>query len=343
MLKRLFILICCLIVLAGMTALGLDRWISWKTAPYIYENVSQLPHREVGVVLGTSKYYRTGERNQYYLYRIQGALNAYNSGKVNYLLLSGDNALQSYNEPRTMRKDLIRAGVDPADIVLDYAGFRTLDSIVRTRKVFDTNDFTIITQRFHCERALFIAMHQGIEAQCFAVPSPKNMLGIRIREIAARMAALADLYIFKSEPRYLGPLIPIPPVSEIPDKAPGYPAVTPQQLQALSGQPAAVRQVKPAAADGHHALAADCALLAAFAGNPRVTPVSGNLPVRPPHVPSVINEAAANTAGHRDRNDRLTLPGEIVCPAEAAQIAIHPPALPPQAAPGPAGMSSAVR
>lgn len=97
------------------------------------------------MVLGTAKYYRTGVINQYYRYRIQGALNAYNSGKVNYLLLSGDNALQSYNEPVTMRKDLIAAGVDPADIVLDYAGFRTLDSIVRTRKVFDTNDFIIIT------------------------------------------------------------------------------------------------------------------------------------------------------------------------------------------------------
>ncbi|WP_084689066.1 outer membrane permeability protein SanA [Tatumella saanichensis] len=234
MLKRLLILVCCLILLAGVIALGLDRWISWKTAPYIYENVDKLPAREVGVVLGTSKYYRNGEPNQYYLYRIQGAVNAYNSGKVNYLLLSGDNALQSYNEPRTMRKDLIRAGVDPADIVLDYAGFRTLDSIVRTRKVFDTNHFTIITQRFHCERALFIAMYQGIQAQCYAVPAPKDMFDIRIREIAARMAALADLYLFKSEPRFLGPLIPIPPVAEVPDNGPGYPAVTPRQVEAMT-------------------------------------------------------------------------------------------------------------
>lgn len=335
MLKRLFTLFCCLIVLAGATALGLDRWISWKTAPYIYENVSQLPHREVGVVLGTSKYYRTGELNQYYLYRIQGALNAYNSGKVNYLLLSGDNALQSYNEPRTMRKDLIRAGVDPADIVLDYAGFRTLDSIVRTRKVFDTNDFTIITQRFHCERALFIAMHQGIEAQCFAVPSPKNMLGIRIREIAARIAALADLYIFKSEPRYLGPLIPIPPVSEIPDKAPGYPAVTPQQLQGLTEQPAVVRQATPTDADGYQAHAANCSLLAAFAGNPALSgPASGILPQRPPEA-----RVADNDAAHRDRDDRQRLPWGIVCPApaEAAPVPVRPPALPP----GPAGTVSA--
>ncbi|BBU82613.1 hypothetical protein EIMP300_40130 [Escherichia coli] len=151
MLKRVFLSLLVLIGLLLLTVLGLDRWMSWKTAPYIYDELQDLPYRQVGVVLGTAKYYRTGVINQYYRYRIQGAINAYNSGKVNYLLLSGDNALQSYNEPMTMRKDLIAAGVDPSDIVLDYAGFRTLDSIVRTRKVFDTNDFIIITQRFHCE------------------------------------------------------------------------------------------------------------------------------------------------------------------------------------------------
>ena len=342
MLKRLFTLICCLILLAGVTALGLDRWISWKTAPYIFEDVSQLPHREVGVVLGTSKYYRTGELNQYYLYRIQGALNAYNSGKINYLLLSGDNALQSYNEPRTMRKDLIRAGVDPADIVLDYAGFRTLDSIVRTRKVFDTNDFTIITQRFHCERALFIAMHQGIEAQCFAVPSPKNMLGIRVREIAARLAALADLYIFKSEPRYLGPLIPIPPVSEIPGNAPGYPAVTPQQMLRLAGQPArgdsgkARPETKP-----YQAPAVNCGLLATFAGQPVVSDsvfggVSANAP-RPPEA------RLKNSVATKNEGSQVLLPW-INCPLPAP---VSPPGLVPLAKPimpaRPDGPQSAIR
>ncbi|BAN97192.1 hypothetical protein E05_24260 [Plautia stali symbiont] len=232
-LKRVFFGLFIIILLVMATALGLDRWISWRTAPFIYEDVASLPHRQVGVVLGTAKYYRTGVINQYYLYRIQGALNAYNSGKVNYLLLSGDNALQSYNEPMTMRRALIKAGVDPSDIVLDYAGFRTLDSIVRTRKVFDTNDFIIITQRFHCERALYIAQHLGIQAQCYAVPSPKNMLSVRFREVGARLDALADLYLMKREPRFLGPLVPIPAVHEVPEDAQSYPAVTPEQLLEL--------------------------------------------------------------------------------------------------------------
>ncbi|KQN63743.1 MULTISPECIES: outer membrane permeability protein SanA [unclassified Erwinia] len=230
MLKRLFYGLIIVVGLTGLTALGLDRWISWKTAPYVYDDLKSLPHRQVGVVLGTAKYYRTGVPNEYYLFRMQGALNAYNSGKVNYLLLSGDNAQQSYNEPMTMRRDLIAAGVDPADIVMDFAGFRTLDSIVRTRKVFDTNDFIIITQRFHCERALFIALHSGIQAQCYAVPSPKNMLTVRLREVGARLGALADLYIMKREPRFLGPLVPIPARHEVAEDAQSYPAVTPEQV-----------------------------------------------------------------------------------------------------------------
>ncbi|WP_340615572.1 outer membrane permeability protein SanA [Xenorhabdus entomophaga] len=231
--KRLITGLVFIIAVIMLTAIMLDRWISWKTAPYIFDDLRQLPERQVGMVLGTSKYYNTGQYNQYYFYRIQGAVNAYNSGKVKYLLLSGDNAQHNYNEPITMRKDLLKAGLPASSIVMDFAGFRTLDSIVRTRKVFDTDDFTIITQRFHCERALFIAMHLGIEAQCYAVPSPKNMMTIRLREIFARLGALTDLYILKREPRFLGPLMPIPAPHIVPTGVQGYPAVSPEELQEL--------------------------------------------------------------------------------------------------------------
>lgn len=208
-LKRLFrvLIILCVVAIAGI--LILDRWISWKTAPYIYDDLDKVPFRDVGVVLGTSKYLRTGGINQYYQYRIDGAQGLYHAKKVNYLLLSGDNAQVSYNEPRTMRRDLVNAGIPKNNIVLDFAGFRTLDSVIRARRVFNTDNFTIITQRFHCERALFIAMHMGIEAQCYAVPSPET-IGVKIREIFARLGALTDLYILDSQPRFLGPLVPIP-------------------------------------------------------------------------------------------------------------------------------------
>ncbi|VAX76957.1 Protein SanA [Serratia symbiotica] len=235
--KRLIIILFTIIGLLMLAASALDRWISWKTALYVYEDLQTLPFRQVGLVLGTAKYYRSGVINQYYSYRIQSAINAYKSGKVQYLLLSGDNAQQSYNEPITMRRDLIAAGVAPENIILDYAGFRTLDSIVRTRQVFDIDDFIIITQRFHCERALFIALYRGIEAQCYAVPSPKDMMTVRAREIFARLVALSDLYIFKREPRFLGPRLPIVAIHTMSKDLQNSPAVSLNQPISIEKKP----------------------------------------------------------------------------------------------------------
>ncbi|NUF50087.1 ElyC/SanA/YdcF family protein [Gilliamella sp. ESL0250] len=208
-LKKLIAYIASFCLVSIMAIASLDYWISYKTAPYIYHDENQLPYRAIGVVLGTSKYVRGGGLNDFYRNRINGAIDLYWQNKVDYLLLSGDNALLSYNEPITMKKDLIKAGIPSNSIVLDYAGFRTFDSVIRANKVFDANDFTIITQEFHCERAIFIALAQDIQAQCFAVPSPKSMKLVRIREMFARVGAFIDLYVLKKEPKYLGPIIPI--------------------------------------------------------------------------------------------------------------------------------------
>lgn len=161
-------------------------------------------------MLGTSKYVSTGVLNNFYTHRIEGAAALYHLGKVKRLLVSGDNALISYNEPRNMRRDLIKAGVPPQAIVLDFAGFRTLDSVVRAKKVFDAEKFIIITQRFHCERALLIAHHYDINAVCYAVPMPDDYIKTRVREVFARLAAVSDLYLLRSQPRFLGPKEPIP-------------------------------------------------------------------------------------------------------------------------------------
>lgn len=151
---------------------------------------------------------------------------------MHYLLLSGNNAEHSYNEPMTMRRDLIATDAAMGDIVLDYAVFRTLDSIVRARKVFDTNDFIIITQRFHCEWALFITLYRGIQEQCYAVPSPKDMK-VRAREIFAWLAALTDLYSLKREPRLLSSQLPIVVIHSLPENVYAYPAISPEQLLEL--------------------------------------------------------------------------------------------------------------
>ncbi|PSW06312.1 SanA/YdcF family protein [Photobacterium lipolyticum] len=204
---RIFAVLC--IVLLAMT-LVIDRWVSAQTSERIFSDISQIPARSIGLVLGTSKYIAK-TLNPYYTYRMTAALELYKQNKIKVFLLSGDNAHRSYNEPWTMKRDLLKAGIPEQDIVLDYAGFRTLDSIVRAKTIFDADHFLIISQKFHCERALFIAQSNDIDAICLAAPEPKGIAGlkIRLREVLARVKAVIDLYILDVKPRFLGPKEPI--------------------------------------------------------------------------------------------------------------------------------------
>ncbi|NOH98548.1 ElyC/SanA/YdcF family protein [Vibrio sp. 99-70-13A1] len=198
---------------------AIDLWVSWQAKGRIIMSLESVPEREVAVVLGTSKYLgRT--LNEYYSHRIDAAIALFEQNKIHQFLLSGDNAHRSYNEPWTMKRDLLKAGVPEERINLDYAGFRTLDSIVRAKEIFDTDNFLIITQKFHCERALFIAHSFDINAQCLAVSGPTKHSGItiRLREVFARSKAFLDLYIIGTMPKFLGPKEPIqakPPASEL--------------------------------------------------------------------------------------------------------------------------------
>lgn len=204
--KRLSLIAVSLIMLAILSILAIDLWITASAKPRIYYQLADVPAKKIGLVLGTSKYIgRT--LNPYYRYRIEAAKALYDNHKIQILLLSGDNAHRSYNEPWTMKRDMLKAGVPEARIFLDYAGFRTLDSVVRAKEVFDANEFILVTQAFHCERALFIADHTDIDASCFAVPSPKGTAGmkIRLREVFARVKAFLDIYILNERPKFLGP------------------------------------------------------------------------------------------------------------------------------------------
>ncbi|UAB71612.1 YdcF family protein [Vibrio sp. SCSIO 43132] len=187
-----------------------DRWVSWQTQDKIYYEAESLPDHDVAMVLGTSKY--IGKKlNDFYTNRISTAIQLFQDNKVTSYLLSGDNAHRSYNEPWTMKRDLLKAGVPEDAIYLDYAGFRTLDSVVRAKEIFEADDFIIITQAFHCERALYIADYHDINAVCLAVPGPEGTSGwfVRLREVLARANALVDLYIIDKQPKFLGPKVPI--------------------------------------------------------------------------------------------------------------------------------------
>ncbi|EGR0060558.1 YdcF family protein [Vibrio vulnificus] len=199
------------ILCAILFAIIVDRWVSLQASDKIITSYDQVEGFDVAVVLGTSKYIgRT--LNTYYTHRIDAAIELYRQNKVQHLLLSGDNAHRSYNEPWTMKRDLLKAGVPETNIHLDYAGFRTLDSIVRAKKIFASDHFLIVTQRFHCERALFIANAYQINARCLAVSGPSNskqIWSMRSREVLARVKAFIDLYVINTQPRFLGPQEPI--------------------------------------------------------------------------------------------------------------------------------------
>jgi vancomycin permeability regulator SanA len=171
-----------------------------------YESIDKIPHHKVGLLLGTSSLDSTGHPNDFFTYRIMAASQLFKAGKIEYILVSGDNRHKSYNEPRQMTRALVKAGVPANRIVPDYAGNSTLDSVIRAKKVFLLKSVTVISQDFQNERALFIADKYDLKAVGFNALSPEfgifSKLGIR--EILARFKCVLDIYILNTQPMYLG-------------------------------------------------------------------------------------------------------------------------------------------
>jgi SanA protein len=179
--------------------------ISICSSKYLYNDIKKLPYNDVALVLGTSKYLSNGRENKYFNFRINAAFELYKNKKVKYLLLSGDNRYKSYNEPIKMREDLLKLGVPSKDIYLDFAGFRTLDSVIRASEVFGLSNFTIVSQKFHNERAIFIAKSKGYDTIAYNAKNISSLGAIcqKPREIASRMLMLCDIFINR-KPYFLG-------------------------------------------------------------------------------------------------------------------------------------------
>ena len=170
-----------------------------------YSTVSEIPKNKVGLVLGTSKKLRGGQFNPYYSNRIKATVSLFKTGKIAYVLVSGDNGSSYYNEPTTMKKDLISVGIPKEKIFLDYAGFRTLDSVFRAKIVFGLKEVTIISQKFHNERAIYLASKKGLHAIGYNAKDIPLEAGLKIqfREYFARVKVFLDLAL-KTQPRFYG-------------------------------------------------------------------------------------------------------------------------------------------
>lgn len=181
-----------LILLFGVMLL-IDLATSYLVRERIYHDINQLPKRDYAVVLGTAKFYPSGSPNLYYRYRLDAAKKVFDHQKADYFLLSGDNKTVYYNEPKMMTEDLHKRGIPLEVLKQDNAGFSTLESVLRAERVFQLKSFTVISQSFHCERALLIARFYDIDAICFTAEYPQAHYRVRIREFFARSAMMIQL------------------------------------------------------------------------------------------------------------------------------------------------------
>lgn len=210
-LQRRWKLLSLLFVLAVVPPIAADQYVALVAQEHVYREVSEVPERQVALVLGTAKYAPSGNVNRFYARRLQAALDLYESGVVQRILVSGDNSRPDYDEPTFMMEDLVALGVPEAHIIRDFAGFRTLDSVLRARDVFGLDGFVAVSQEFHCLRAVYLAKEAGLDAVGYCAEDVGGATGlkIRVREIAARMQAVLDIRVFGREPKFLGEPIEI--------------------------------------------------------------------------------------------------------------------------------------
>jgi len=208
--KKLLKIIGTLLVLPILLILACNITIDAATKGKTFSSLENVPKNRVGLVLGTSKKLVSGHANPYYTNRINATTALFTANKIDFVLVSGDNASIYYNEPSTIKKDLIAKGVPEENIFLDYAGFRTLDSMVRANVVFGLDSVTVISQKFHNERAIYLAKQKGLKAIGFNAKDIKGQQGFKVhfREYFARVKVFIDL-LLNTEPRFYGNKIEI--------------------------------------------------------------------------------------------------------------------------------------
>lgn len=168
--------------------------------------IDEIPHRHAALVLGTSRRDSHGHMNGYFTHRMEAAFALWSKGKADVIIVSGDNGRRDYDEPTEMKAALVLMGVPASAIVCDYAGLRTLDSVLRLKVVFGQDTAIVVSQQFHNERAIYIAARHGINLIGLNAQDVDRRFGLktRIREFAARIACIFDTHIRHAGPRFYG-------------------------------------------------------------------------------------------------------------------------------------------
>ena len=169
----------------------------------VFSEIDSIKYNKVGLLLGTTPQARiTKVKNYFFIYRLDAAEQLYRAGKIKQILISGDeNSLDGVNEPECMRDSLVARGVPTSAIILDGKGYRTINSIINANKVYGLKSFTIISQEFHNERAIYQAEHLGLDVENLQAYNAKNPKSTRAlityaREYLARVKMFWDLITY---------------------------------------------------------------------------------------------------------------------------------------------------
>ncbi|WP_434035759.1 SanA/YdcF family protein [Formosa sp. 4Alg 33] len=203
--KKIIIVLSLLILFNLVLIYAANMAIESNAKNKTFTKSNQIKKNKVGLVLGTSKFLTNGELNLYFKYRIDATVDLFKNGKIDFVLISGDNGNKNYNEPTDFKESLIQRGIPENKIILDYAGFRTLDSVVRAKHIFGQTELTIISQQFHNERAIYLANKNGMNAIGFNAKDVSTRYGLKVqlREYLARTKVFLDI-LFGVQPKFLG-------------------------------------------------------------------------------------------------------------------------------------------
>ena len=173
----------------------------------LYHDITHIPTesnnpKRVALVFGCAEKIH-GRPNLYFKYRIEAAHELWKANKVRGFIVSGDNSREDYNEPQDMKQALIKKGVPADKIVCDYAGLRTMDSVIRVKQIFGINKVILVSQKFHNERAAYIAQNRGIDAIGYNAKDVKGK-ATQNREYLARIRMWTDENILNTTPKHLG-------------------------------------------------------------------------------------------------------------------------------------------
>jgi SanA protein len=197
--------------IGGALVLGCHYWVEAVAGPFCHGDLAKVPKMKAAVVLGCAPTIQ-GRPNLFFTKRMEAAVRLHQKGKVDALIVSGDNGSKEYDEATAMKEALVKAGIPAASVYLDYAGFRTLDSVVRAKEIFGQEAFVVVSQRFHNERAVFLARQRGLKAVGYDAGDLRGRGGLmtHLREYLARVQAVLDVTLLGTQPRFLGAPVVIP-------------------------------------------------------------------------------------------------------------------------------------